>query len=171
MPSDSMTLYKLMILYMLSRVNFPLNNNQISDFMLNKNYTNYFTLNEVLNDLVESDFIASDVYRNTTQYHLTETGTDTISFFHTRISDAIKADIEAYLMDNKYELKNEVGTIADYYLAPNRDYIVHCQVKEGDSTLIELSLSVPTEEAANEMCAKWKDSSQTIYEFVMHTLM
>lgn len=51
MPSDSMTLYKLMILYMLSRVNFPLNNNQISEFMLSNNYTDYFTLQEVLNDL------------------------------------------------------------------------------------------------------------------------
>lgn len=171
MPSDSMTLYKLMILYMLSRVNFPLNNNQISDFMLTKNYTDYFTLQEVLSDLTSSNFIVADVYRNTTQYHLTETGTDTISFFHTRISDGIKKDIEQYLTDNKYELKNEVGTIADYYLSPNHDYIVHCQVKEGDSTLIELSLSVPSEEAANEMCSKWKDSSQEIYDFVMHTLI
>ena len=67
MPSDSMTLYKLMILYMLSRVNFPLNNNQISEFMLSNNYTDYFTLQEVLNDLTESNFIAADVYRNTTQ--------------------------------------------------------------------------------------------------------
>lgn len=79
MPSDSMTLYKLMILYMLSRVNFPLNNNQISEFMLSNNYTDYFTLQEVLNDLTESNFIAADVYRNTTQYHLTEEGTDTMS--------------------------------------------------------------------------------------------
>ena len=112
MPSDSMTLYKLMILYMLSRVNFPLNNNQISEFMLSNNYTDYFTLQEVLNDLTESNFIAADVYRNTTQYHLTEEGTDTIAFFNTRISNAIKDDIEQYLTDNKYELKNEVGTTA-----------------------------------------------------------
>lgn len=171
MPSDSMTLYKLMILYMLSRVNFPLNNNQISEFMLSNNYTDYFTLQEVLNDLTESNFIAADVYRNTTQYHLTEEGTDTIAFFNTRISNAIKDDIEQYLTDNKYELKNEVGTIADFYRSTNQDYIVHCQVKEGDSTLIELSLSVPLEEQANAMCSKWKDSSQEIYDFIMHKLM
>ncbi|MDD6798533.1 MAG: DUF4364 family protein [Clostridia bacterium] len=171
MPSDSMTLYKLMILYMLSRVNFPLNNNQISEFMLSNNYTDYFTLQEVLNDLTASHFIAADIYRNTTQYHLTEEGADTISFFNTRISAAIKKDIEQYLTENKYELKNEVGTIADYYRSTTRDYIVHCQVKEGDSTLIELSLSVPLEEQANAMCAKWKDASQEIYDFVMHKLM
>ena len=142
MPSDSMTLYKLMILYMLSRVNFPPNNNQISEFMLSNNYTDYFTLQEVLNDLTESNFIAADVYRNTTQYHLTEEGTDTIAFFNTRISNAIKDDIEQYLTDNKY-----------------------------DSTLIELSLSVPLEEQANAMCSKWKDASQEIYDFIMHKLM
>ena len=127
--------------------------------MLSNNYTDYFTLQEVLNDLTESNFIAADVYRNTTQYHLTEEGTDTIAFFNTRISNAIKDDIEQYLTDNKYELKNEVGTIADFYRSTNQDYI------------IELSLSVPLEEQANAMCSKWKDASQEIYDFIMHKLM
>lgn len=34
MNTDSTTLYKLMILYMLSKVNFPLSNTQLSSFML-----------------------------------------------------------------------------------------------------------------------------------------
>ncbi len=171
MAPDSMTLSKLMILYMLSRVNFPLNNNQISDFMLSRNYTTYFILQEILNDLTASNFIKADIYRNTTQYHLTEEGSDTIAFFNRKISDAIKQDIEQYLTDNKYELKSEIGTIADYYRTSSKDYIVHCQVKEGDSTLIELSLTVPLEEQANAMCAKWKEESQEIYDFVIHKLM
>lgn len=44
-------------------------------------------------------------------------------------------------------------------------------VKEGNSNLIELSLDVPLEEQAKEMCSKWKDSSQDIYEFIMQSLM
>lgn len=34
MINDSMMLYKLMILYMLSNVNFPISNSQLSDFFL-----------------------------------------------------------------------------------------------------------------------------------------
>ena len=41
MIESSFTLYKLIILYMLQNVNFPLSNTQISDFILEKEYTNY----------------------------------------------------------------------------------------------------------------------------------
>jgi predicted transcriptional regulator len=157
-------------MYMLSRVNFPLNNSQISEFMSNE-YTNYFTLQELLNDLSANNFISAVTYGNTTQYHLTAEVADTISYFSSRISSEIKSEIEQYLTKNKYELKNEAGTIADYYPSTNHEYIVHCQVKEGESTLIELSLSVPTEEQASTMCSNWKNASSEIYEFVMHRLM
>ena len=171
MNTEAMTLYKLMVMYMLKKVNFPLTNSQISEFMLEKQYTTYFTLQEVLNDLVASNFIQLVTHRNSTQYKLTPEGIETISFFDSKISSAIKDDIDNYLKENKYDLKSEVGTTSDYYKSIGRDYIVHCQVKEGESTLIELNIAVPLEEQADAMCAKWKDASQEIYDFVMHKLM
>ena len=53
----------------------------------------------------------------------------------------------------------------------NGSYIAHLMVKEGNSKLIELNLDVPLEEQAKEMCSKWKDSSQDIYDFIMQNLM
>ena len=40
--SDSLTLYKLIILFMLDKVDFPLTTSQISEFILEKEYTSYF---------------------------------------------------------------------------------------------------------------------------------
>lgn len=40
--AEPFTLYKLIVLYMLEKVDFPLSNTQISDFFLEKEYTNYF---------------------------------------------------------------------------------------------------------------------------------
>ena len=37
-------LYKLIILYILNRVDFPLTNAQISEFILEEGYTTYFKL-------------------------------------------------------------------------------------------------------------------------------
>lgn len=81
MNTDSTTLYKLMILYMLSKVNFPLSNVQISTFMLDNEYTSYFTFQETINSLVEDSFIQQMNYRNSTQYKLTQEGEDTVAFF------------------------------------------------------------------------------------------
>ena len=139
--------------------------------MLVKHYTNYFTLQEVLNSLANDGFVQILTYRSSTQYKLTREGIDTISFFDSKISPAIREDIDKYLKENKYDLKCEVGTTSDYYKSTGGDYIVHCQVKEGNTNLIELNIAVPIEQQADAMCAKWKDESQDIYDFVIHKLM
>jgi hypothetical protein len=50
--------------------------------------------------------------------------------------------------------------------------MVHCQVKEGDSTLIEIHVAAPDKETASNMCATWeeKDNSQEIYQFIIEKL-
>ena len=139
--------------------------------MLDKQYTTYFTLQEVLSSLADDGFVTVLTYRNSTQYKLTPEGNDTISFFSNKISNAIRDEIDAYLKENKYDLKCETGTISDYYKSTTGDYIVHCLVKEGETNLIELNIAVPLEEQADMMCSKWKEGSQQIYDFVINKLM
>ena len=57
MLSEPMTRYKLMILYMLKQVNFPLTSAQLSNFFLDHEYTTYFTLNQALNELLEAKLL------------------------------------------------------------------------------------------------------------------
>ena len=42
--TSTFKLYKLIILYMLNKVDFPLTNSQISEFILDEGYTTYFKL-------------------------------------------------------------------------------------------------------------------------------
>ena len=46
--AETYTLYKLIVLYMLDKVDFPLTTSQISEFILDKGYTTYFRLQETL---------------------------------------------------------------------------------------------------------------------------
>lgn len=62
--AETFTLYKLIILYMLSKVDFPLANAQISDFVLGKGYTTYFTLQKALSELTESGLIREETTHN-----------------------------------------------------------------------------------------------------------
>ena len=48
MINDPQVLYKLMVLYMLRQANLPLSNEQISEFFLSKEYTNYLSLQQVI---------------------------------------------------------------------------------------------------------------------------
>ena len=97
MQQDGNTLYKLIVLFMLDKVDFPLTNSQISEFILDQGYTNYFTLQTAINELVESDMIGIENIRNSSLYHMEEAGKEAIDMFEDRISDAIKQDILSYL--------------------------------------------------------------------------
>ena len=171
MLSDPITLYKLMILYMLDHVNFPLTNSQLTDFFLDHEYTTYFTLQQALKELQESGLVRTESTHNTTRYMITKEGEETLSFFGKNISPAIVEDMDHYLKENKFRLRNEVGVISDFYKSTNQDYIVHCEVREGKSILIGFDLSVPDKDQAETMASHWKERSQEIYSYVMKTLM
>ena len=121
MLSDPITLYKLMILYMLAHVNFPLTNSQLTDFFLDHEYTTYFTLQQALNELREAGLLKMESIHNSSRYEITREGEDTLSFFGSNISPAIVSDIDGYLKENKFRLRSEVGVISDFYKSTNQD--------------------------------------------------
>ncbi len=155
---------------MLNKATFPLSNAQITNFILEKEYTNYFTLQQILSDLLDTNLIHTKCMLHTTYYQITPQGKKSLEFFENRLSNSIKEEVDIYLIENKYELRKELNITAEYYPAPEKDYIVHCQVKEGTSILIELHLCVPTEEHAEQMCLNWRNGCQDIYSYVMAAL-
>ena len=100
MLAEPMTLYKLMNLYMLKQVNFPLTNAQLSSFFLDRDYTSYFTLQQALNDLLDAGLIRQETVHNSTRYEITPEGEDTLDFFGKTISPAIVEDMNEYLKEN-----------------------------------------------------------------------
>ncbi len=91
--ADPNTIYKITILAMLEKVDFPLSNTQISNFFLEQNYTDYFTVQQMINELLDSDLIRFQSTHNNTQYYVTAPGKETLKFFEDKITPAIEHDI------------------------------------------------------------------------------
>lgn len=164
-------LYKLIVLYMLKKVEIPLTNSQISAFILEEQYTDYFTLQETLSDMVESKLLETQIIRNSTHYSLTELGTETLEYFGHQISVAIQNDVEDYLKKNKIQLRNENSVIADYENNDAGEFTVRLQVKEKEEFIIDLTLTVPMEQQAIVMCDNWHKKSVEIYKYLMKELV
>lgn len=169
--SETFTLYKLIVLYMLSKVDFPLTNAQISEFILDKGYTTFFKLQQALSELIDTDLIREETIHNRTLYHLTEDGEESIYFFKNKISKPIQDDIDQFLREKKYDLKNETAVKADYYKNTAGEFSVRCQVMEQQEPLIDLTLSVPTEAEAEKIAANWQKKNQTVYAWLMAQLL
>ena len=168
--SDPLTLYKLIILYMLNRVDFPLTKAQIGDFILEKEYTNFLTLQQAIGELIDAGFVTAKSIRNRTHLILTEDGKQTLSFFGNQISDSIKKDIDEYFRNHELEMRNEVSILADYYKSTSGEYEAHLIAKDKGINLIDLTMSVPLEETAISICDNWQKKNQEIYQYLIEQL-
>ncbi len=168
--SDPLTLYKLIVLYMLNRVSFPLTAAQISDFILTREYTNFLTLQQVIRELTDTGLVDARTVRNRTQLLLTKDGKQTLDFFSQQISTSIRQEIDEYLKENEMELRNEVCILADYYKSTSGEYEAHLKAKEGNVTLVDLIISVPVEETAAAICDNWQKKNQEIYQYLIEQL-
>lgn len=171
MLEDTLTLYKLIVLYILNRVTFPITNAQVSDFILQKEYTDYLTLQQVISELTEARLISSETIRNRTHLSITPEGRETLRFFQNRIHHGIKEDINTYFRENNFRLRNEVSVLGDYnYVPAAREYETRLTVKEGDVSLADIRLLVPTEAMAQAICENWKEKNQDIYQYLVEQL-
>ena len=160
-----------MILYMLNKLDCQLTNSQLSSFFIEKNYTDYFNIQTTLSELVDSKFVEMVKIRNTSYYSITPDGYASLTFFKNQIPKGALDDINSFLDEHKYALKNEVGTQSSYYKHTNGDYIAHCQITEGKSLLYEINLSLPSEEEAKRVCQNFRGYSEDIYAFIMKNLL
>ena len=102
----------------------------------------------------KQDWLDKEASHSSTRYEITKEGEETLNFFLGKnISPAIVEDMDQYLKENKFRLREEVGTTADFYKGTNQDYIVHCEVRENKAVLIRLDLSVPDKDQAGMRCA------------------
>ena len=122
--------------------------------------------------VIEQDtkLIEIEKVRNTSYYHMTEEGSKTLSFFENEISPEIREEIDRYMKEHSYELRKKASVVADYYKTAGDDYEVRCQARERKTTIFEIVVTVPSEEAAKKICSNWENRSQKIYASIMNEL-
>lgn len=170
MSQEPLTLYKLIILYMLNKVNFPLTNAQVSNFLLEREYTNFLTLQQAVSELSEAGLLRTSSIGNRTHLIITGEGRSTLSYFEKQISTTIIKEINEYFKENELELRNEVSILADYYKATSGEYEAHLVAMEKETKLVDITLSVPSEDSASAICDNWQLYNQDIYQFLIKKL-
>ncbi len=171
MPSGSITIYKLIILYTLSKVEAPLPPGIISDYITGRGYTNYFNLQNAIGELLEADLIREDSTYHMTYYTLTPAGRETLALFGTPLSQKIRKEIDNYLQEHKYEIIDDTSLISDYQMTGEGTYLATCTLKERNHVILRLELDVATEADAVKVCENWQAKSELLYQTAIQNLL
>ena len=170
MQKQTFTLYKLIVLYMLDRISVPLSKSTINSFILEKGYTNFLTLQQAIGELIDNQLITQKEEANKVLLSITKEGRDTLSYFENRISDAIKEEVRSFMVENNKKLKNDYSITSNYYKSVSGEYEAQLVAKEKEVVLVDLKISVPTKEIAEDVCLNWQKRNEEIYRMLMQKL-
>lgn len=171
MAVESITFYKLIILYTLSKVDSPLPPGIITDYITSQGYTDYFTMQNAFGELLQTDLIEEDTTYHLSYYTITEAGKETLELFGAPLSTEMRNEIDEYLTSKKYEIINETSFISDYHRTEAGTYLATCTLREGTQVLFHVELDVTTEADAIKVCENWREGSEAIYQVAMQQLL
>lgn len=161
---------KLLLLYILTSLRDPISNYQLTEIVLENNLINYFTLQQYITELENSEFINFKAINDKKLLYITKKGENVLSFFKDRISPSRKIAIDSYLGEKITTIKKELSLQSDYTPLGKEDFLVNLVAFEDTKTLIDLKISVPTKKHAISLCSKWKENYSSIYTEIISLL-
>ncbi|MEA4815996.1 MAG: DUF4364 family protein [Lachnospiraceae bacterium] len=162
---------KLLLLLIVSKIDIPISNSEICQFVLENEFMDYFTLQQYLAELVDAGALTRFKDNNFVRYNLTETGAELLALFITHVSDNVKNKINIYIHQNSKRIKNEYSVNANYFPEVNDQFVVKCGVYDTDgSSLMEISVLVPTKEQSKLICNNWKKNASNLYASIFSSL-
>ena len=161
---------KLLLLFIIDKSNTPLSNEELTEFILEKNYMNYFLIQQYLSELIETGFIKYCKEDDKKVYKILDKGKITLSYFEDRLPINIKNEISIEFKPTKNEDKLTSEVVGEYFKKDNGQYLVNLKLIENTETLFSLYLNVSTEEQAQKFCEIWKTNTEHIYINVFNML-
>ncbi|ABW19563.1 DUF4364 family protein [Alkaliphilus oremlandii] len=162
---------KLLLLYILDRIEFPMTNAQVTQFVLENDIMNYFMLQQYLGELKDSKFIVEKQSEKHHIFILTESGKNTLSYFVNRIPKSQVERIDQLLNIQKEKMVKNRQVKADYIKISDDEYLVKLDVIEKDMSLIHLNLSVANNKQAKQICEKWREDAPNLYSQIINLLI
>ena len=168
--SEQLASNKLLILYIMNKMNVDLTNSQITLIVLETEVMNYFSFQQFLSELIESKFL--NIYKEDDReyYRLTQRGLEMLEYFLPKVNDN-SLKINDYIKKNKERILSETEVKATFKKENEREFIVNLRVIENNSDLINLNVNVSSEKQAMLICKNWKNNASYIYAEIIQSLI
>ncbi len=161
---------KLLILYILNKVNSPITNSVLTKIYFTINELNYFYFQQYLADLIKKDFVNTFEENNTNFYMITEKGLNTLNELMYLIPSVLLVTADKALESITKGLKYELSITSDFIILDIDKINVKCNISEGNSLLFSLEIFAGTMEQARKIADNWKQNALKHYPQIIQLL-
>lgn len=167
---------KLILLFMLEKIEMPLTEKSIIDICTSQNdWLNYMECKDVLYKLLESNFIYStgNVGSPEERFFITSEGRECLGYFYDKIPAALLNNIAEYVKNNRLYFKKSQEYLADYAKNSDGSYLIMLKIRSHtlNYPMFEVKIATPSRQSAIEACKKWRENAHLVYEQVYESLI
>lgn len=161
---------KILILYILKKVNKPLSHKELLELILTVADINYFYFQQFLSDLLEDNYITTYNEDDTELYELTEEGTQALSLTLDLIPGITKLKIDSQFKEGLDSIKDKFSISAEYNPISEKEFIVTCKIIENHTNIFKLETYVGSKKQASTIVNNWNKNASEIYPKILDIL-
>jgi len=160
---------KVILLYLIDKVDIPVSNSQITDFIQSQGLMDFFSVQNYLKELENAGYIEKSSEKNSTFYTITDDGTVALESFSKQVPQSVRNAVTQFIAESRRQDFKTVAVV--YYESELNGYIVKCSAYEDDLLLMELNVFFVTKEQAETLRNYWNGNGSRIYGNVMGLLI
>ena len=161
---------KLLLLYIIDKIDLPISNIQLTEIVLENNFINYFTLQEYIEELISSNLMVKINQNDKDRLTISNKGKEVLSLFKNRLSEDDINKLNTYIDVKMNLIKKEATISADYTIENGNSYVVSLSASENTIPLMEIKVTVASNKQARELCTKWKSNPSDLYTKIIKIL-
>lgn len=169
------TVNKLILLFVLDKMEIPLTENSIIDICTSRNnWIDYMDCVVILHELMNTNFIYNaSANADEARYGITYQGRECLSHFFVRIPQSRREEITNFAKEKRLEFKRSQEYVSEYAKNEDGSYTVTLRIKEPSmqKPLLELKMKTPNRNTAILTCKKWGDQAPNIFEYLYDSLI
>ncbi len=154
---------KILVLYLMDRVEYPIDFTQLTDLSLCDGGVDYFDLVQAVADLVETGHLRLEDQR----YSITEKGRRDGRITQDQLAFSLRKKCDGNLARLNGLLRQMDQVRAKILPRPEGGATLQVGLKDAQSELLSLSLYCPTEQAAQNMAAAFRRDPHRVYRAVL----
>ena len=169
--AQGVTKNKLTILYYVRASRMDITREQLYRVMVENDVMSYFDYQSCMHELEEDAFIAAVPRAFGQAYRVSVHGTDVLDQFVESLPMSLRERLELYAREHREEMLLQTQIVSDMEELPSGGYIVRLRALEQNAAVMELSIRVATRDMAQRMRANWEKGSETLYAYLLTTLL
>ncbi len=161
---------KVLILYVLSKINKPVTNSELLDLIQSIEDMNYFYFQQFLIDLKENRYLIEYEEEKQKFYVITMSGRETVKLTIDMLPGAIKDRVDETLKNTMKKIENEEAIYADFFPSKEDEFLIKCGIKENNKKIFEVQVFSSSRDNSIKVIENWKKNAEKIYPQIVGML-